>query len=95
MIGWTRIDLTEVDNCDQSGPVNEKLYEVEMEISDVDHIKSFALKNDQIGLKKKVRKFMLNQVCISNIVMNEVNLVKKSTKPSGDPNRGKIILNDD
>ena len=81
IIGWTRIDLTEVDNCDQSGPVNEKQYEVEMEIQDIDHIKSFALNNDHINLKKKVRKFILNQICISSMVMNEVVKVKKTTKP--------------
>ena len=60
--------------------MNEKIYEVELEIADVNHIKDFAVKGDKLNFKKKVRKFLLNQICISNIVMNEVMKVKKSFK---------------
>ena len=41
-------------------------YEVELEIADTNHIMSFA--NDPLNMKKKMRKFLLNQVAIAGMI---------------------------
>ena len=61
-IGWTRIDLTVVDSAGNG----QYDYEVELEIADTAHVMSFA--QDPINMKKLMRKFLLNQVCIASMV---------------------------
>ena len=82
-IGWTRIDLTVVDTN------GNWEYEVELEIADTNHIISFA--NDPLNMKKKMRKFLLNQVAIAGMIQ-QVNHRLRSQ--NGNSNRGKILLDE-
>jgi hypothetical protein len=53
-VGWTRIDLTVVDQ----GGKGDYQYECELEIADTAHFMNYA--NDPLNMKKLIRKFLLN-----------------------------------
>lgn len=60
-----RIDLTAVLPLGFKS-IDELVYECELEINDIKHILQF--KDDIMNMRKLVRKFLLNQICISKLI---------------------------
>ena len=56
-IGWTRIDLTIVD---------DNTFECELEVADVNFLMQY--KDQPLEMQKLIRKFILNQICLSKLV---------------------------
>ena len=71
-IAWTRVDLTVVlqqarHALQSNGPQQTMLYECEMEISDIKHLLQYM--DNDLYIRKIIRKFLLNQIALSRMVV--------------------------
>ena len=70
-----RIDLTLVDPIGNR-QLADLEYECELEITDINFIMGY--KDDPINMRKFIRKFMLNQICLSKLIGR---LIRNSRPP--------------